>query len=124
MHCLLQEFCNGGTLRSAVSAGVFHSSKLPRRWAPIIGILKDIAAGMHYMHGMRICQGDLSPATVLLRVRLPCMLATHGILQAERRQHACRQCMACCGERAASAQAQVGRRRWHAKVQGGLCGAV
>ena len=67
---LVQEFCNGGSLRSAISTGVFRTHHLPQRWRPIMSVLRDICEGMAYMHEKRICHGDLTPANVLLQVTL------------------------------------------------------
>eukprot|EP00892_Ulva_mutabilis_P006166 jgi/Ulvmu1/3921/UM018_0144.1 len=64
--CLVQEFCNGGSMRQAIARGVFGPS-LRRRWRPIMSILEDIASGMDYMHAKRICHGDLNPNNVLLK---------------------------------------------------------
>eukprot|EP00892_Ulva_mutabilis_P000885 jgi/Ulvmu1/10798/UM069_0033.1 len=64
--CLVQEFCNGGSLRNAISRGMF-GPRLRWRWQPIMTALKDIAAGMDYMHAKRICHGDLNPNNILLK---------------------------------------------------------
>ena len=63
----MQEFCNGGTLRDAIVRGIFTT--MPRRWHPIMAVLRGVAEGMTYMHGRRICHGDLNPANVLVKVR-------------------------------------------------------
>jgi serine/threonine protein kinase len=65
----LQEFCNGKTLRSAVTKGYFAPERQPRRWRAIKQVLLDIAAGMEYVHSKGIVHGDLNPANVLLKVR-------------------------------------------------------
>eukprot|EP00892_Ulva_mutabilis_P011154 jgi/Ulvmu1/8410/UM042_0117.1 len=64
---LVQELCNGRTLREAVEAGAFRSERMPRRWSPVMGVLKDIAAGMAYVHSRQVCHGDLNPSNVLLK---------------------------------------------------------
>jgi serine/threonine protein kinase len=66
---LLQEFCNGGSLRAAVARGLLDPDATPRHWRTIMALLFDIAQGMAYIHGKRICHGDLNPANVLLKVR-------------------------------------------------------
>jgi serine/threonine protein kinase len=66
---LVQEYCNGRSLRDALERGYFTLERMPRRWAPIMGMLRGIAAGMEYIHGKRVCHGDLNPANVLLKVR-------------------------------------------------------
>lgn len=68
---LVQELCNGRTLREAVDGGAFRSERMPRRWSPVMGVLKDIAAGMAYMHSRQVCHGDLNPANVLLKACPP-----------------------------------------------------
>ena len=65
----VQEFCNGGSLRAAVNKGLFKTPHMPQRWGPMIGVLRDVAAGMNYMHAKRICHGDLNPSNILLKVR-------------------------------------------------------
>eukprot|EP00892_Ulva_mutabilis_P010030 jgi/Ulvmu1/739/UM010_0112.1 len=64
---LIQEYCNGGSLRAAVADGMFTSQTLPQRWEPVMGVLRGIAEGMAYVHSKRICHGDLNPANVLLK---------------------------------------------------------
>ena len=64
----MQEFCNGGSLRQAISRGMF-GKRLRWRWQPIVASLQGIASGMDYMHAKRICHGDLNPNNVLLKVR-------------------------------------------------------
>jgi serine/threonine protein kinase len=66
---LVQEFCNGGTLRQAVNEGLFTSRRLPARWEPILNILRGVAAAMQFVHDRRICHGDLNPSNILLKVR-------------------------------------------------------
>ena len=64
----MQEFCNGGSVADVVDSGALRSSRLPRRWDAVFGLLRGIADGMDHMHGKRICHGDLNPANVLLKV--------------------------------------------------------
>ena len=75
---LLQEFCNGGTLRDAVALGAFTAARLPRRWGPQMAMLAHIAAGMLHMHAKRICHGDLNPSNILLKARLARAPAASG----------------------------------------------
>jgi serine/threonine protein kinase len=70
-HARMQEFCNGGALNRAINAGVFRRGGSKNRWNAVISVLKGIANGMHYIHQMRICHGDLNPANILLHVRPP-----------------------------------------------------
>ena len=67
----LQEYCSAGTLRDAVLAGRFRAPDaggFQRRWLAIMICLRDVAAGMEYLHGRRCCHGDLNPANVLYKV--------------------------------------------------------
>eukprot|EP00892_Ulva_mutabilis_P009184 jgi/Ulvmu1/6638/UM003_0276.1 len=64
---LIQEFCNGGSLRTAIARGYFRTNHLPQRWRPIMGVLRDVCTGMAYMHEKHICHGDLTPANILLK---------------------------------------------------------
>eukprot|EP00892_Ulva_mutabilis_P009187 jgi/Ulvmu1/6640/UM003_0278.1 len=64
---LIQEFCNGGSLRTAVNKGLLTPPHMPQRWGPVISVLRDVAAGMNYMHAKRICHGDLNPSNILLK---------------------------------------------------------
>ncbi|KAL6753218.1 kinase-like domain-containing protein [Haematococcus lacustris] len=68
---IIQEFCNGGTLRSAVDEGMLHdmSGGTPRPvMSHILELALDIAAGMAHVHSRNIVHGDLTPANVLLRI--------------------------------------------------------
>jgi hypothetical protein len=67
---LLQEYCNGGSLRHAVARSYFDPKRTERHWRIIMAILVDIAQGMAYIHSKRICHGDLNPANVLLKVHI------------------------------------------------------
>jgi serine/threonine protein kinase len=71
---LIQEFCNGKTLRSAVARRSFAPERQPRRWRAIKQVLLDVAAGMEYVHSKGIVHGDLNPANVLLKVRAWCSI--------------------------------------------------
>jgi serine/threonine protein kinase len=67
----VQEYCNAGTLRDAVLAGRFLAADaggFECRWLAISACLRDVAAGMDYLHGRRCCHGDLNPANVLFKV--------------------------------------------------------
>jgi serine/threonine protein kinase len=67
---LVQEFCNGGSLATAISEGLFNRSRMPSRWRLIISLLLSIAEGMEHMHSKRITHGDLNPANILFKVWL------------------------------------------------------
>jgi serine/threonine protein kinase len=64
----VQEFCNGGSLRDALTKGLFRTQHMPQRWLPLMHVLTNIANGMVYIHGRRICHGDLNPSNLLFKV--------------------------------------------------------
>ena len=66
----VQEFCNGGSVRSLLSKGAFAQQAMAHTWATIMHAAKGIAGGMQYVHGKRICHGDLNPSNILLKVCL------------------------------------------------------
>ena len=57
-------------MRSAVERGCFRLVHAADRWQGVLAVLRGIAEGMDHMHGKRICHSNLTPATVLLKVRL------------------------------------------------------
>jgi hypothetical protein len=40
-----------------------------------MSVLRDVAAGMNYMHAKRICHGDLNPSNILLKVKILSLIA-------------------------------------------------
>lgn len=64
---MVQEYCNGGTVAAAIADGMFCTGSMPLRWSPLMGILRDVAAGMRHVHAANICHGDLSPMNILLK---------------------------------------------------------
>ena len=72
---LLQEYCNGGSLRGVLEEGLFGGETMRDRWRGISVALSGLAAGMSYLHTKRICHGDLNPSNVLMKVPLPPLLA-------------------------------------------------
>jgi tRNA A-37 threonylcarbamoyl transferase component Bud32 len=64
----MQEFCNGGSVRGLLSKGVFSQPDMRNAWGTIMHAAKGIASGMQYVHGKRICHGDLNPSNILLKV--------------------------------------------------------
>eukprot|EP00892_Ulva_mutabilis_P008546 jgi/Ulvmu1/6063/UM027_0041.1 len=64
---LIQEFCNGGSLRSALQHGLFAQPGMPDRFRSMHSVMRGLAAGMAYTHSKRICHGDLNPSNVLLK---------------------------------------------------------
>eukprot|EP00892_Ulva_mutabilis_P012784 jgi/Ulvmu1/9879/UM057_0034.1 len=64
---LIQEHCNGGSLRDALSLGMFSQNSVVNRWKGISAALRGLAEGMAYTHSRRICHGDLNPSNVLLK---------------------------------------------------------
>ena len=65
----MQEYCNGGSLRSALQRGMFAQVGMPDRWRSVQSAMRGLAAGMAYTHSKRICHGDLNPSNVLLKAR-------------------------------------------------------
>lgn len=65
----VQELCNGGSLRNALLRGVLAPGALRPRWPSILRILCGVAAGMDYMHVLRVFHGALMPANILFKVR-------------------------------------------------------
>ena len=79
----MQEYCNGGSLRSLLNSGAFAQPAVRNHWRSAMLCVKAIAAGMQYVHQKRICHGDLNPANILLHVRaLPLNRASHAWLAA------------------------------------------
>ena len=68
---LLQELCNGGSLRRALEAGCFGADGVARRWRPLMAVLRSIAAGIQHMHSQDIVHSDLSSDNILFKVRRP-----------------------------------------------------
>jgi serine/threonine protein kinase len=66
----VQEFCNGGSVKSLLSKGAFSQRGMKNTWATIMHAVKGISAGLQYLHGKRICHGDLNPSNILLTVRI------------------------------------------------------
>lgn len=64
----VQELCNGGSLRNALQRGVLAPGTLRPRWPSVLRILCGVAAGMDYMHALRVFHGALMPANVLFKV--------------------------------------------------------
>ena len=69
----MQEYCNGGALREMLAAGHFAQDHMRSHWRSVMLVMQGTAAGMQYVHGKRICHGDLNPSNILLKVRsVPC----------------------------------------------------
>jgi serine/threonine protein kinase len=75
---LIQQFCNGGTLRQALQKGYLSAHSVRRRWEVIVQLLRGVVSGMEYMHKQRICHGDLNPSNVLLKVGFAFLAAVHS----------------------------------------------
>lgn len=77
----VQEFCNGGTLRAAVAAGLFNDQGLPNRWEVLLSVLDDVCAGLDYIHSKRITHGDLNPSNILFKFDSKSLNTTAEALQ-------------------------------------------
>jgi len=66
---IVLEYMDRGTLDAAVAAGRFapKGARGARDDAAVWACLKDVAAGLAYLHGLGIVHGDLSTANVLLK---------------------------------------------------------
>ncbi|GIL86279.1 hypothetical protein Vretifemale_14684 [Volvox reticuliferus] len=65
---IVQEFCDGGSLRHAIEARSFLNSATgspQMEW--VLQMAREIAVGLQYLHEHNIIHGDLNPANVLLR---------------------------------------------------------
>ena len=61
-----QEYCDGGTLLSAIPAFFDQATQAPRL-ALVLPLLSQIASGCAYIHAKNIIHGDLKPDNVLLK---------------------------------------------------------
>ncbi|GLI70474.1 hypothetical protein VaNZ11_015384, partial [Volvox africanus] len=64
---IVQEYCNGGTLRHALDRGMAGCARavgMPGDLARLLAV--DVALGMQHIHSLRIVHGDLKPENVLL----------------------------------------------------------
>ena len=75
--CTAQEYCDGGTLLSAIPAFFDQATQAPRL-ALVLPLLSQIASGCAYIHAKNIIHGDLKPDNVLLRTGDPNRLQTSG----------------------------------------------
>lgn len=64
---LLLEYCAGGTLDAAIRAGRFAPPASDAALAAALRTLRDVAAGMDYLHAHGVAHGDLKPCNVLLK---------------------------------------------------------
>ncbi|KXZ50660.1 hypothetical protein GPECTOR_15g344 [Gonium pectorale] len=67
---IVQELCNGGTLRQALAQGVAGSVRAGGSSRLLaLRLALDVAQGMRHVHSCRIVHGDLKPDNVLLRYK-------------------------------------------------------
>ena len=68
---VVMEWCDRGSLESAVSEGVFHGGQAgcdqPADMPIVCATLLDISAGMAYLHRLHILHNDLKLRNVLLK---------------------------------------------------------
>ncbi len=67
---IVLEFCDRGTLQSAIDKGLLRTGNSTWRGGPsmraVLAVAHDIAAGMVYLHAQGVVHGDLGPKNVLL----------------------------------------------------------
>ncbi|GFR48796.1 hypothetical protein Agub_g10746, partial [Astrephomene gubernaculifera] len=65
---IVQEYCDGGSLRHAIEARSFLN---PATGSPqlewVLQMAREVASGLQYLHEHNIIHGDLNPANVLLK---------------------------------------------------------
>ncbi|KAI8472037.1 MAG: hypothetical protein J3K34DRAFT_520076 [Monoraphidium minutum] len=79
---LVQEFCNGGSLRQAVDGRLvlWDEAAGGPNMREILSAALDIATGMEHIHSKQIVHGDLTPNNVLLHVvRTPALPLPPGL---------------------------------------------
>ncbi|KAG2484809.1 hypothetical protein HYH03_016461 [Edaphochlamys debaryana] len=64
---LVQEFCDAGSLASALDRRLFHDGAGMPNLALTLCTLADIARGMSHIHARSIVHGDLNPTNIMLR---------------------------------------------------------
>lgn len=65
---LVQEHCNGGTLREVLAGGALVAAAVGDRWRLAVSLLERVALGMEHMHSHDIVHGELCPSQILLQV--------------------------------------------------------
>ena len=66
---LIQEHCNGGTLRDVLERGTLAVAAVGDRWRLAVSLLERVALGMEHLHSHDVVHGELCPSQILLQVR-------------------------------------------------------
>jgi len=63
---IITAYCEGGSLQQAARRGDFLTHARALSLGRALAVLRDIAAGMEYLHARQVCHGDLKAQNVLL----------------------------------------------------------
>uniref|UniRef100_A0A383WJF9 Protein kinase domain-containing protein n=1 Tax=Tetradesmus obliquus TaxID=3088 RepID=A0A383WJF9_TETOB len=74
---LVMEYCDQGTLRQALDAGLLVNKATGCHLLPtVLSLAHNIACAMHYLHQEHIIHGDLKASNVLLKTCIPAMISS------------------------------------------------
>lgn len=62
---MIQEYCAGGTLANLVTHGHLLSTEGAVRFERVLMLLRDVAAGLAYVHSREIGAGDPNPSLAI-----------------------------------------------------------